>query len=496
MSDRKLDKQVRKRAVKSRLRGKRREAPRHLRRAADALSKTLSTALLDFVFTAAAAEIDISVIDRDVVDRVAAALIVKGQSSAAQRIAAWRRAIDALPADAKELSGIAAKMVNKRGKRTLSEPDGTFPLLESDIHEVVAIATRPRADAYDPHTPVKVATATAAMERMLIIAATLYRRGEIDENVRLVDLLAPDTQAAYIQAALARVDPEHDDADVEAAGKDDETAEPAPDPVAANGDELGEGDKIKAAKKGVWIGEDLGACVFFASRLWGPNCDAVVFANGQRSEFGMKSGLTTKQVRILAGLTQPSQLAKLRELVPLLMGHAESETHFVGSKRIASRLRSANMAVALAVQMELLLLPGDLVALACPADEPDLVIPCRDGGQRQVPRAELSGKTRDLLSRRDSLRAKLGRSSRYLFAGDDLQKPQDAKSVCKNFSMLASAHGLKGLTIQVLRDVGAIALINDDRTKLRRVMVLLRVKSVRTVARRYAPFLKDVNKNG
>ena len=48
---------------------------------------------------------------------------------------------------------------------------------------------------------------------------------------------------------------------------------------------------------------------------------------------------------------------------------------------------------------------------------------------------------------------------------------------------------LKRVTVQVLRDLGAVMLLRNDPRAIRRVAALLDVGSTRVVEQRYRPFL-------
>ena len=244
--------------------------------------------------------------------------------------------------------------------------------------------------------------------------------------------------------------------------------------------------------KGVWVGSDLAALAFFAKRVLGKDTDAAVFPTSQPKERKNRIELTGAQTLQLTGLTTPSRLRDLRALPAILMGYAESETHFSANKRVAARLRSAYLATAISIQLDLLLHPAELVALVCETGKADLVITSSNGSERNVSVNDVSELSRNMLTRRTTVQIELNRSSKLLFPGNDLTTVQLDRSVCSSLGKILANHGFKGVTMQVLRDVGAIAMLRDDPTKVRRVMILLGYKSVRSVYRRYAPFLKGV----
>lgn len=244
--------------------------------------------------------------------------------------------------------------------------------------------------------------------------------------------------------------------------------------------------------KGVWVGSDLDALAFFAKRLLGEDSDAAVFATSQPKERKNRIELTGAQTLQLTELTTQSRLRELRALPVVLMGYAESETHFSQSKRVAARVRSANLAVAISIQLDLLLHPAELVSLVCEAGKTELVITSSNGSKRSALVSDLSELSRNMLKRRTTIRVDLNRSSKHLFPGNDLITVQLDRSVCSSLGKNLANHGFEGVTMQVLRDVGAIAMLRDDPTKVRRVMILLGFKSVRSVYRRYAPFLTGV----
>ena len=244
--------------------------------------------------------------------------------------------------------------------------------------------------------------------------------------------------------------------------------------------------------KGVWVGSDLAALAFFAKRVLGENSDGAVFATSQPKERKNRVELTGAQTLQLTELTTASRLRKLRALPVVLMGYAESETHFSPSKRVAARVRSANLAAAISIQLDLLLHPAELVSLVCEAGKTDLVITSSNGSERSTLVSDLTDLSRNMLERRATIQVNLNRSSKLLFPGNDLTTVQLDRSVCSSLGKILANQGFKDVTMQVLRDVGAIAMLRDDPTKVRRVMILLGYNSVRSVHRRYAPFLKGV----
>ena len=198
---------------RERKRGTQRKIPRRLRRAGHMMSGTLGTALFDLLHFCINHDIDIAILNRDVIDRAACLIRATGLKSADQRISAWRRAVDALPAECKAEYSVTETMTLPRGKRILSEPAGTFKLLEADLANAIDQAARPPIDIADRHKPVARKTAEAAGKRIMIVAATLHRADAVGTDVRLIDLLDPETQQKFLEAAYARIDPasiEHD----------------------------------------------------------------------------------------------------------------------------------------------------------------------------------------------------------------------------------------------------------------------------------------------
>ncbi len=463
-------------AKRDRKRGNKRQIPRPIRRAAKNMG-SLGTSLKDLIHHCRKNGIDITSLTTAVLDHAAALLRATGLKSADQRILAWRRAVDALPEDCKREFLVTEKMARPRGKRILSEAAGTFKLLEADLEAAIDDASRPPADLLDPHQSVKRETADDNGKRIMIIAATLYRAGEVDTNVRLADILAVDMQERFLTAFYSRFDPPDPDGDADdAVGRGDGAGAVAEEPA-------------HPTAKGAWLASDVGALRFFAIRLLGPDSDAAVFAAAQGGRGKERTCLTGPQVLQLAQLTTTERLRELRGTCGELMSLAESETHFTGSKRIRARLRSANLAVAIAAELDLLLKPKELVTLACPSGGAELVVTMTSGATRLEPVEDLSGLSRQMLRRRDAVLLELKLESPLLFPSHDLATPQDLKSVCSSVGKILAKLGFPGVTMQVLRDVGAVALLRDDPKKARRVMVLLGLKSVRTVHRRYAPFL-------
>ena len=192
---------------RERERGSQRKIPRRLRRAGHMMSGTLGTALFDLLHFCIKHGIDITILSREVIERAAYLIRATGQKSVEQRISAWRRAVDALPAECKTEYSVTETMTLPRGKRILSEPAGTFELLEADVAEAIVLATRPVTDITDPHKPVARKTAVAAGKRVMIVAATLYRADVVGADVRLIDLLDPEMQQKFLEAAYNRIDP-------------------------------------------------------------------------------------------------------------------------------------------------------------------------------------------------------------------------------------------------------------------------------------------------
>ena len=90
---------------------------------------------------------------------------------------------------------------------------------------------------------------------------------------------------------------------------------------------------------------------------------------------------------------------------------------------------------------------------------------------------------RKIIQRRNAVRHLMDGEESWLFPSEG--GPQLERSVSKSFAKATTEAGLVGLTLQRMRDVGAVILLRDDPDGFRRIATMLDYTEVRSVERRF-----------
>lgn len=223
----------------------------------------------------------------------------------------------------------------------------------------------------------------------------------------------------------------------------------------------------------------LNAIKFFAYHVFGRDSEEALFAYDQATE-RIDWGLTDINIEKLTRLIQSESLVRIANLPTNLISAAENE----GNRR--TRLRFSNLAAAIALQLELLLRPGDLVKTVF--DETGMPI-VRVYHVETVGIASLSDYTKDVLARRRVVLGEIDKLSHRLFDGHGHGGHQLERAVSMAVQRIAREYGVPDLTLQRLRDIGAILMLLDNKKAVRRVAALLDVVNVDQIEKRYRPFL-------
>ena len=436
----------------------RRTTNRGFRRAAERQPRHTAAAAKDYAYTCAAAGVPPFPATEAKIQVARQFLIERKGKSAHRRSLAWRKALDALDEQTKTGIGLTEKLTQPRGKRFLNAAPGTFRHLEQDIADLATRVSRPLNDVCEEHEVVDLTYVQDQGRRMCIMATVLLKAGKVSGGVRLADMTSKPLQRAYIEEMDRR----------EAERKDQDTP----------------GAKRKYGDSG-YICDNLKAARFFAVNVQGKQSPEAEFALAQQRARPAAAGMTDECVTTLTKLLDPDCLRAIRRLPADLLAKAQAKAGQNSQKDKRSLAQLVNLAGAIALQPELLLKPGDLVTLRFDsAGSP--ILPDEYGRADQPVR--LTRSARAVLDKRRTMLEGAGLPWTLLFPGKNGSMLD--RSVAISIGKLVAGTELEGVTLQHLRDLGAILLLRDNPRAIRRVATLLAMKDVRTVQRRYAPFLR------
>jgi hypothetical protein len=154
---------------------------------------------MDYYFTAVDAGIDPFPIDTEKVEKCKTWVMRTAPTAAEQRAGSWRNGANALPDEHRQAIGAGAKLPSPPRLRKRSAAAGTFAVLEADLADACAAATRARKNDFDPHLPADPAYAAALARRILIVAATLWQRDLVTRQINLKELLSVERQTKFLE---------------------------------------------------------------------------------------------------------------------------------------------------------------------------------------------------------------------------------------------------------------------------------------------------------
>lgn len=376
--------------------------------------------------------------------KVSCHLAERGKRAAA-REGLWRTAFDTLAETHRNDLGVITPLAFERGKRTVSMPAGFFPTLEADLENWRQQAIRPAAHDFDPHRQLTDCTAAAYVEAALREASRLYGNGCFPADGSLKSFASIEVVTKFIEAF---------------------------------------GGVLEEAA----VFSTLSVWRRIAWDIYGHRSNEAEFVQMQRRGYSTSEKLTTAQLALLQHLLTTEARLKLRNLKAAIWSSALNPL-----LQQRERLRAANCAVALSIQRELLLRPSDIVGLRIV----DGVVQYRARYCDPVDAITLSDVTQEMIRVRGQVRAELGAPpSEYLFPALD-GGHQSIVTVDMAFQRIFAAilpeagpeARLREVTLMVLRDLGAVKLLREDKHAIRRVANILDVNEIRTVRRRYAAFL-------
>ena len=387
-------------------------------------------------------------------------LAAMGQKSAQPRRLSWVKALHDLPREYQAEIGADKIPSARRGsERDVSPADNEYQVLETDIETLEASAVRSPTTDCDDHQQRSASGFKRARTRALIIAKRLDVAKLADKGLTLDKLLSTAMQTVYVQLAYG-VD------------RASEASIAARVTTQADDDDDGDGPVLAFP-----LSDDLNALNFLATARYGAKSKQAKFARRQL-KVHPRPPLSAKAIKILTALTQPSQLAAIRNLENVWMARAETAGH------LRTRLHWADLAAAVAIGRTMLPRPADLAAMRIGGDGQPII---RLRHLETVGELRVPEDVHAVILRRAALRGIAEGEESWLFPGDD--GPQLERSLSTSFAEATLAAGLIGLTPQKLRDVGAIMLLRANPGAVRRIAALLDYSEVRTVLRRYRAFL-------
>jgi len=425
----------------------RRDMPRWFRRAVDAMENSRPRQAKDAFYTLLAAGIEPFPVTDAKLLRAEQFLGERGLTSNHVRALGWRRSLDALDECARTRAGLAVKLRRPAGKRTLNAPAGTFPQLEDDLAAIEVDASRPRTTICDSHDPVDAGYCRAQARRVLIMATRLFKVDRIGTDVRLSTLTAIELQQAHLEL----VD-----------------------------------EQDRAGNQITWLSDYLSAVRLFAARVHGPGSDEAAFALAQQQARGASSEMTEQRIRMLLNLLSAEKLRAVRQAPDGLIAQAERALILRTPRWRQSVAKKANLAAGLALQTELLLKSHQLATLEF---DPDGMPRLPHYDPKTLGSLPLSARTLGVLARRRDILAQLEMRTVVLFPGKN-GAPATEQSVVISVGHALREGTLAGVTLQCLRDLGAVLLLRENPRSIRRVATLLGMKSITAVRRRYHPFLR------
>jgi hypothetical protein len=420
--------------------------PRWFRRAADALDGSHPTHCKDYYNMSLGAGDEPLPPSAAKLEKAARHLNARGCKNVHQRMLTWRRALDMLPQEVKHRAGIIAKLGACTGIRRINAPRATFVMLEPAFEAITAGAIKARVDLFDPHDPVAPKYVKDRCRRGLVMATRLEVAGKVSTDVTPVELFSIANQTAHIRLIDKAI---------------------------------AQGEKIKS------VCEDMEAIRFLAQRVHGPQSDPALFALAQASARRANHDMTDGRVKHLASLLRVEQLRAIRAAPEKILVEATDTMTNKPPKWRKIAAGRIGLATAVALQPELLMTSAQLVDLKFGADGMPILANYDAAKHGPLP---LSGRTRRLLDQRLKLLHQLGCPIDILFQGQ-MGEAKERSLECATGRALNRC-GVTGVSLRCLRDLGAILLLRNDPTSIRRVTVLLGMCSVKTMVRRFKPFLR------
>jgi hypothetical protein len=386
-----------------------------------------------------------------------------GQSTAKARSLAWVVALHALPPDYQAEIGADGIPPAQRGSaRSVSPADGEYPVLEAAIDALMAQAVRPPTSDCDEHIQRSASNLRRARTRALVVAKRLHEAGLADKNITLEALLSTTMTEKYIRLAY-KLSPPAEEAGHASGDANDEDDE--------DGDE--DGDDGRGPVLAFRLLDDLTALILLATLRHGAKSKQAKYLRTQRKPH-KHAPLSDEAITEITKFTQPTQLRKILDLQDTWMARAESAKHG------KSRVHWANLAAAVAIARTTLSRPGDLAAMRIDGSGEPVI---RTRRAETVGGFKVPGDVRKIIQRRKAVRHLMDGEESWLFPGEG--GPQLESSVSTSFAKATAEAGLEGLTLQRMRDVGAVILLRDDPDGFRRIATMLDYTEVRTVERRF-----------